>query len=839
MGTVAKPGSISFEDRVVKERPFEWGYGSTPRIAKIRDDICSKSAVIKDFVNMGSGEITFRNEVRIDMDRASIVTKAYKETEGHPMVIRRAKSFYKLCDEMPIFIRPLDLIVGSPNSAPDEVRWYPEADVSYMPQAITDGGYKHMLTEDEKTYLLDEIYEYWKDKTTDYLTRKVLPDDVKDFVDIGLFSTGGYANHWRSPRGLVNPDWTHLLDEGLSARIKRIEGYFAKHKEHFADGDDPAEYIKKCHNWEAMIIAGKAMIRFSERYAELAEEQAKTESDPARKKELEQIAETCRWVPANPPRTFREALQSYWIQEVAFRYLEAPNNGNGAHIDRIWWKYYKKDIEDDIMTRNQAIELIESWMLNVEEVGTHAEAPDIFTVASGGLVFYTTQIGGTINGKDACTDLTCAIAEALSNIRTSQPPLGFQYHSNISSDVVDRMIDLDRSGLGHPSWFNETLNKQYAMMIGHTPEDAEKSLVAGCLVPSIAGKSWNACAYVEVGLYSSMKSLELACWQGVDKMTGMKVGADTPDPHTFKDSDDFLKAICDQQEFMTRRYAKSNDIGFQVMIDYYQLPGASFVLDDTSIEGLDVNEMSRIHNSWPNFAGGEFATLADSLAAVQKLIFDEKKVTWDELLNALETNWEGKEELRQLFLQAPKYGNDDDYADDWAIKTHRDILKSMAKVKDAWGRSWTYDGSTGVSPMVLPQGIHATPDGRMIGEAGADSTLAPAPGRDVNGPTATMNSISKIPFIMNDLLNQRIMPQALEGAENKKIFRNYLNQWFNTGNTYHIQFNVVNNEILKDAKKHPEKHSDLLVRVAGYSAYFVDLPEVVQDHVMSRSEHCI
>jgi formate C-acetyltransferase len=832
---LANPGTISFADRAVKAKPYEWGFGSTPRVAKLREGIFSKAAVIKDWTSLGRGVTTFRKNVKIDMDRARIVTQSYKETEGLPWAIRRAKALYKICDELPIYIKPLDLIVGNPNSAPDEVRWYPETDVSYMPEAVTNGGYQHMLTEEEKKELIEDIYEYWKDKSLEATVRKILPDEIKDFCDIGPYSTAGYANFWRSPRGLANPNWEDILQEGIAVRIKRVENNLARHKSYLPETMSPAEYIKRYHNYEAMIIAGRAILRFAERYAELAADLAQKEADAKRRQELEEIAEICRWVPANPPRNFREALQAYWLIEVVFRFLEAPSNGSGCRLDQIWYPYYKKDIEGGKISRAEALELLECWMLNVEETGMHCEAPDTFTVGAGGSIFYTANIGGTTNGKDASNDLTCVIMEALSNVRTSQPPIAFRYSSKVSPQVIDRAIDLCRTGTGHPAFFNEDLFSRYSLLQGNPAEDTEKFSVAGCMAPTVIGKSLNAGAYGVAAIYTPMKSLELALWQGVDKISGLKIGADTPDPRTFKDANDLLKAVATQQELMIRRYALSHDLGFTVLIERFPMPATSFLLDDCPDMGIDVNEMSRKYNSWPCLAGAEFSTLADSLAAVQKLIYEEKKVSWDDLLGALEANWEGQEELRQLFLRAPKYGNDDDYADQWAVRARKEILAATARVKDAWGKSWAYDGSTGISPMALPRGVHATPDGRRAQEPGADSSLAPCAGRDTKGPTAVLNSIRKIPFMMNDLLNQRFMPMFLEG-DNRKLFAHYLRQWYEGMNSYHVQFNVVNNEVLKDAQRNPEKHADLMVRVAGYSAYFVDLPKEVQDHLIARTE---
>jgi formate C-acetyltransferase len=514
---IPKPGSISFEDRAIKAKPYVWGYGCTPRVAKLRDECYSKAVVIKNWADVvsGLGEVSFRKNVKLDLDRARIVTKAFKETEGKPVVLRKAEAVARLCEEMPIFIKPGELIVGDPNSAPDEVRWYPEIAVSYMPEAV-ETGYKNMVTSDEKKELLDEIYDYWKDKSVEYLVDSALPKEALPFIYRSPENPCFYANLWNAGRQIMDYDYEVIFQGGVNARIKKAE---AKLKELESKSFEmhPADYINKKNNWESMIKSGKALIRFAERHAELAREQAQKEQDPARKKELEEIAAICNWVPANPPRTFQEALQFFWFNEVVSRFLAVPGNGSGCRIDQIWWPYYEADMKKGQITRAKALEMIECWMLKVQEIGSYPEHPQTFTLTAGGEIFYTVNIGGSKqDGKDASNDLTCLIMEAMVDVRVNQPPLMFRYHRNVNPDVIQRLIELARCGTGHPAIFNEELMERWALMRGYSLQDAKRTQAAGCMVMSCTGKPLSSALFPLISFLGAPKMMEYALYQGKD-----------------------------------------------------------------------------------------------------------------------------------------------------------------------------------------------------------------------------------------------------------------------------------------------------------------------------------
>ena len=514
---IPKPGAISFEDRAKKDRPYDWGFGCTPRVAKLRDECYLKAVIIKDWADVASGlgEISFRKNVKLDVDRARIVTKAFKETDGKPVVLRKAEAIARLCEEMPIFIKPGELIVGDPNSAPGEVRWYPEVSVSYIPQAL-ETGFKHMVTSEEKKEILEEIYDYWKDKSQEYLVESVLPKDILPFTYRSPTNPAFYANLWNAGRQVMDYDYEKIFREGIKTRIEKAEGKLEE-LEGKSFEMNPADYIHKKNIWESMIKCGKAVIKFAQRHAELAREEAQKERDTLRKKELEEIAAICDWVPANPPRTFQEALQFFWFNEVVGRFLAVPGNASGCRLDQVCWPYYEADMKEGRITRAKALELIECWMLKTEEVGAYAEHPQTFTLAAGAEILYTVNIGGSKeDGRDASNDLTCLILEAMADVRVNQPPIMFRYHRNANPDVVERVIELARCGTGHPALFNEELMEKWALMRGYSLEDAKRTQAAGCVAMSCTGKPLDSGFFPAISVFAAPKMMEYALYQGKD-----------------------------------------------------------------------------------------------------------------------------------------------------------------------------------------------------------------------------------------------------------------------------------------------------------------------------------
>lgn len=839
-GAMPHPMSISFEERAAKPVPFTWGFGSTARTAELRNALTFKAAVIKDFVNLAIGlaKCRFREgqNIRVDVDRARLMTAAYKQTDGLPWVTRIAKAFVHLCDNFPIFIKPDELIVGDPNSAPNELRWYPEVAASYMPDSVTDGGFSDMLTDAERAEICDDICTFWKGKSVADRIKAQIPAETAPDILEGL-ATPIEAKLWEM--GIVNPayDYAMLFREGLQARIERAETGLKDLEAHVLE-TAPELYLKKKTNWEAMAMCGRAIIRFSRRYAAMAREQAQRETNKARRLELEEMAEILEWVPARPARTFHEALQFFWIIEVTGHFLAVNGNGGGYRIDQIWWPYYEADIRTGRISRAQALELIECLFLKIQDVGIALEWPVTFTGKAGGETFYTLNICGSLpDGRDASNDLSCLVLEAMANLCINQPPIAVLYHRNISPEIVERAIDLMCAGTGHPSWFSQDLLEKWALMRGYSPADAKQTQVGGCVTNFVLDRYMISTGAAGTGGMILPKILLEVLQEGGPE--GDSLRPDKPitmAPEAMTSAEDVLDAFCERVTFYTRQLKISWDLAQQLLMDTNPDPVNSLLKEEPLTRGIDLKVLHKEYDTYPAVYALGMITVVDSIVALQKLIFDDKKYTMRQLLEALEEDWEGFEAMRQDFLHAPKYGNDDDYADAWAVKISTRFEATISRFKDAWGYRFISDGGTAAGYQTVGLACGATPDGRHAMSHLADGSRSPMAGADRHGPTATLNSVAKLPFMHTDLLNQRFMPAFFEGA-NRRLFTQYLREWYEKGTIPHIQFNVVDSKLLRRAQEHPEEYPNLQVRVAGYSAFWIDLPQGTQDSIIQRTEH--
>ncbi len=829
--------SIPIEDRVKKAVPFEWGYGSTLRTNKLRDALYWKASVstseLAD-VALGLPKVKFRPGVKVDMARARIVTAAFRETEGQPKVLQYARMVEKLCDEMPIFIKDGELIVGDPNGGAEKVRWYPETNVSWMPEAVTkEGGFAEIITDEERKEILEDICPYWQERSMASLIASSLPEEVEPAITcLGAF----VGNIWEE--GLLVPsyDWEVLFRDGLSARIASAEASL-KELDTKVTQMDPAEYLEKRYNWQSMARCGKAIIRYGERLSALASQQAAVEKDEKRKKELEEMAKILKRVPANPPETLHEGLQFYWTVEVVAHYFARWGNASGARFDQIWWPYYQADVKADRIARENAVELMECLFMKIQEIGCPLEWPFKFAGTSGANTLYTPDICGTTpDGKDASNDLSCIIMEAMANLRLTQPPIAVRYHPNIVPEVMEMAINLCRTGLGHPSFFSEDLLEKWGMRRGLSPEDAKKVQAIGCVGNGVMGSALSATGLVNVGVMNALLILEGVLYENDQEIKSghivLRAGKKATDMQSARE---LMEAYLERVKYYSKIGQVSWNIAQQVLMDHKPDPANSLLNDETLGRGIDFLRFNKEGDTWPNIIVFGLINAVDSLAAIQKLVFDDKKYTMEELLTALQANWEGYEVMHQDFLNAPKYGADDDYADDWAVKFLVGLDDTISAFKDAWGYSFGIDGSTATGYTMMGLIAGASPDGRRAATPLADGTRSPMAGTDENGPTAVLNSAGKVPYMHTELFNQRFMSEFLEG-DNRKIFADYLKVWHQKGTIPHIQFNVAGSEQLREAKAQPDEHSDLIVRVAGYSAHFIDLSDHTQDSIIERTE---
>lgn len=766
----------------------------------------------------------YRPGVKICIERARLLTESYKKTEGEPMVIRRAKALAHILDNMTVWIGASERIVGNYASTPEGVIPYPELFVRWLDKSI-EKEYKPLLTDEEREEL-HEIHKYWGNLAVHGMERSLLSEDLLPYWF--------YQNHgvflWLHGARTGVPNFDKLFKLGLNGiiqeatdRLKEI----ANDPKIYLDGK---EYVEQKNFLDAAIIIMNAAIRWGGRYAEKARELADVETDMKRKRELEEIAQICDWIPGNPPRTLHEALQSYYLVMVLAKVIDLQTTGTGDRFDQIMYPFYKSDVEEGRITREQAQELVEFVFIKQNEFG------DLMPPYTEALALRVSTLGGvTPNGDDATNEMTYIAMDAKDAMGLAQPALAIRLHNKTPNSLMYRIVKSLRTNAGVYSFFNDNFYTQHLASLGLPIEDVRNYSIEGCMRWIIPGKSMGMRALG--GNFALPKCLEYALNQGVDKFSGKQWGYPTPDPLTFTSIEDVIQAYLTQVRFFTEKLVTIYNIVDVLDEKYLPQPFLSALMDGCIEHGRDCRTYKYFAKTIIQPVGQ--ITVANSIAAMKKLIFDEKKVNMSELIDALKNNWDNNEQLRQKFLGAPKFGNDDDYVDVIArdvIQKSTDVVNSF---KNIYGGHFMCDGTGGSSYFRYSGLTGATPDGRKDRDVFNDGTISPAIGTDMKGPSAVLNSVGKVDHVrtFTQLFNQKFMPQFL-ADEYKDEFVAYLRTWLDLG-IHHIQFNVIDKNILLDAKKNPEKYPHLVVRVAGFSAYFIDLAPGVQDQIIQRTEQVL
>jgi formate C-acetyltransferase len=767
----------------------------------------------------------YRPGVKLCLDRARLYTESYKQTEGEPTILRRAKALAHILENMTIYISEGEIIVGNYASSPAHLTYHPEYYWRWVEKAVNN-GYRALL-DDEGRELLHGIVAYWQNKAVHGRERNYLPAELKPY-----WAYNG-ATFWGHFAESGVPDYEMILKKGFNGLIREAqEKLEAISKDQSLSLQD---YIEQKNFLEAVIIVLKAAITWANRYAEKAKEIAQTEVDDVRKRELETIAEVCQWVPANPARSFHEALQTFYFIHVITHLIEAYNNGIGTRFDQVMFPYYQQDRQTGRLSREQAQELLELLWLKMEEMGV-LFAPMLGGGVQGSSLFQTLTLGGiTPSGEDGVNELTYIILDACDSMRLSQPTTAIRIHHNTSKEFLLRVTDSIRKRWGTVSLFNDEYMIPKLLSLGIPLADARNYGIEQCMRWTIPGK--NIVYRAGDGMIILPKCLELALNRGIDKFSGKQLGAPTPDPNTFKSIEEVMDALITQVGFFAPKVARIANTADILYEQYLPRPFLSALFDGGIQAGKDCRKWSYFPKRIIGFLGG--INTANALAAIQKLVFEEKKISMAELVEAMNNNFSGREDLRQLLLNCPKYGNDDDYADWLAKEVQCRATKEVEKVKNNFGHHFIVDGSSGSAYYAFSQLVGASADGRRDRDLFADGTASPVAGTDKKGPTAVLKSVSKLDPLasFNHLLNQKFLPQFLEGP-NKEAFVSYLKAWCELG-IHHIQFNIMDQETLRDAQEHPDKYSDLVVRVAGYAAYFVDLARPLQDEIIKRAEQAL
>lgn len=772
------------------------------------------------------GRNPYRAEVKLCIERARYVTEGYKATEGAPIVLRRAKALAHYLDNRTLYILPGERIVGNIASQPCSLITFPELWSSWLDKAI-DTEYEMLLPDEEQRKELHEIHRYWRGKSVHGSERQLLPKEILDYWSYpkqGVFL-------WLHGGHIGTPDYEKLFQVGLKGIVAEAKSYLD------TNASDPSlylharEYLKKKAFYEAVIVATEAVIRQGKRFAKLCAEKAAEEPDAKRKAELEELAQICEWVPENAPRTLHEALQFFWFVNLVARILDLQSSGNGERIDQIFYPFYKKDKEENRITYDQAQELVEHLLLKFNEEGTLIPPSQ---PAAGPLITRVTTLGGvTKEGADATNEMTYIFMDAKNDMGMNQPALAIRLHPQTPQALLNKIRESLLKQSGVYSFFNDNMMVPFLLNLGIPLEDAREYTTDGCMRWIIPGKA--ICMRALGGNVALPRCLEYALYQGVDKFTGAQVGARTSDPLTWTSVEDVMKAYEEQLRFFMHKLVTIYNVVDALDEEKLPQPFLSGVVQGCLERGQDCREYKYYPNTIIQPVGQ--VTIINALAAMKKLVFEDKKVSMSELIEALISNWDGKEAMRQQFMnEPPKWGNDDDYVDligrDFYTRTNR-IIRSF---KNIWGGCFNEDG-TGASSYFDYSGMTgATPDGRKDRDLFNDGTVSPEVGTDIRGPIATLKSVSKIDHAgtFTHLFNQKFSPAEVQKNDGNNLM-SLLRVFVDLG-IHHVQFNVLNREKLLDAQAHPEKYADLVVRTAGLAAYFVDLTKEVQDQIIARTE---
>lgn len=776
----------------------------------------------------------------ICVERALITTKTYKENQDQPLAIKRALMLKNVLEQMSIYIEEETLIAGNQASANRSAPIFPEYAMKWVIDELDEfdqrDGDVFIISEEDKQKLRD-IAPFWEHNTLLDRGLAAFPPHSKQYYDLGIIKSEGNIT---SGDGHCAIDYGKLLRLGLKDYEQRTKAKLAEL--------DLTDYhnIQKSYFYRAVLIVLEATRHFALRYAELAASLIETATDEQRKKELGEMSRILRKVPYEPADTFQEALQSIWIVHLAMQIESNGHSYSYGRMDQYLNPYYEKDLQRGVLDEEKACELMcNLWMktytINKIRSWSHTQ------FSAGSPLYQNVTIAGqTPTGADATNAMSWLILKSVAQCHLVQPNLTVRFHNGLSDAFMKECIEVVRCGFGMPAFNNDEIIIPSFIEKGVAKEDAYNYSAIGCVETAVPGKWGYRCT--GMSFLNFPKALLIAMNDGVDPASGIKLCEGIGHFRDFTDFDQVMqcwnKVIREMCRQCTIIDATCDMVLEQDTADIL----CSALMDDCIERGLNMKEGGTVYDFISDLQVG-IANLADSLAAMKKVIFEEHKITPAELWDALMADFNGaeNERIREMLLAAPKYGNDDDYVDQLVIDAYEIYIDEMKKYhNNRYGRGPIggiyYAGTSSISANV-PQGAGtlATPDGRKAGEALAEG-CSPSHGVDKNGPTAVFKSVSKLPtheITGGVLLNQKLTPQMLEKAENQQKLIYLLRTFFHRLHGYHVQFNVVSRETLLDAQLHPENHRDLIVRVAGYSAFFNVLSKKTQDDIIERSEQSL
>lgn len=800
---------------------------------------------VERFGSLTSRMNDFREQVLeekpyIDAERALLATESYKENKNQPAVIKRALMLKNILEKMSIYIEDETLIVGNQASSNKDAPIFPEYTMEFVMNELDlfekrDGDVFY-ITEKTKEDLRS-IAPFWENNNLRAKGGALLPEEVSVFMETGFFGMEGKLN---SGDAHLAADYETLLKTGLKGyeeRTRKLKGQL--------DLCVP-ENIDKYQFYKAVLIVIDAVKTFAKRFSDLAKEKAEN-AEGKRKEELLEISRICLKVPYEPAETFKEALQSTWFIQLI---LQIESNGHSlsyGRFDQYMYPYYKHDIDNKLITEDEALELLTNLWIKTLTINKVRSQSHTFSSA-GSPMYQNVTIGGqTTDKKDAVNELSYLILKSVAQTRLPQPNLTVRYHKNLDKKFMDECIEVMKLGTGMPAFNNDEVIIPSFIEKGVKEEDAYNYSAIGCVETAVPGKWGYRCT--GMSYMNFPRILLIAMNNGIDLTSGKRF---VEECGYFKDMTSF-EQLKDAWDKVVRKLTRmsvivENSIDLALERDVPDVL-CSALTEDCIGRGKTIKEGGAVYDFISGLQVG-IANMADSLAAIKKLVFEEKKITPEQLWNAIIDDFTSEEsqKIQQMLInESPKYGNDDDYVDNLVVEAYDSYIDEMKKYPNTrYGRGpiggIRYAGTSSISANVgQGYGTMATSDGRKARTPLAEG-CSPAHSMDKNGPTAVFKTVSKLPtheITGGVLLNQKVTPQMLSTEENKMKLEMMIRTFFNRLEGYHVQYNVVSRDTLIDAQLHPEKHRDLIVRVAGYSAFFNVLSKATQDDIIERTEQTL
>ncbi len=813
----------------------------------------------------------FEKLPEIEADRAILLTESYKQTEGMPVITRRSKAFKNILENMPVIIRPEELIVGSGSREPRGCQVFPEFSYEWLENEFdtvaTRDADPFYISEETKAKLR-EVYPYWKGRTTSELATSYMAPETLLAMEHNIFTPG---NYFYNGVGHVTVDYGKVLKIGYRGIINEAKEALAK-----CDFGD-ADYSRRTHFLNAVIESCEAVITYAKRYSDLALSEALGCTDENRKRELLVIAENCSRVPENGASNFYEACQSFWFVQLLLQIESSGHSISPGRFDQYMYPYLEKDLASGAITLEKAQEIMDCVWIKLNDYNKVRD--EVSAAGFAGYSLFQNLIAGgqTADGHDAVNILSYMCIEATMHVFLPQPSLSVRVWNGTPQKFLLRAAELTRTGIGLPAYYNDEVIIPALMSRGLTLEDARNYNIIGCVEPQVSGKTdgWHDAAF-----FNMCRPMELVFNQGADA-DGTQVGPKTQAIETMTDYEQFFGAYREQMEYMIKLLVNADNAIDYAHMERCPLPFLSSMIEDCIGKGKSVQEGGAVYN-FTGPQGFGIANIADALYAVKKLVFEDKKLTLLEYKKAIDANFgkgmddeqalkitteivkeitaKGQEvtngqiediyrtvkgetssddaaRIKKMIDELPKFGNDIAEVDAIAREAAYTYTKPVENYKNPRGGQFQAGLYPVSANVLLGAQTGATPDGRYAYTPVADG-VSPGAGRDISGPTAAANSVSRLDhFIASNgtLFNMKFHPSALKGQSGLLSFVNLVRGYFDQKGS-HVQFNVVSRETLKDAQKNPEKYKGLVVRVAGYSALFTTLSKSLQDDIINRTE---